>query len=81
MGDFNEILFSHEKEGGNQRPQPYMQSFRGVLSECALEDLREVGLLYSVGTPIWRKSQSIGTPWNFNYQSCLERALEIKNTG
>jgi hypothetical protein len=39
LGDFNEILFTHEKEGGNQRPQPYMQSFRDVLSECALEDL------------------------------------------
>jgi hypothetical protein len=32
MGDFNEILFLHEKEGGNQRHQPYMQSFPDVLS-------------------------------------------------
>jgi hypothetical protein len=27
IGDFNEILLSHEKEGGNPRPQSYMQSF------------------------------------------------------
>ena len=26
IGDFNEILFSHEKEGGNPRPQAYMQA-------------------------------------------------------
>jgi hypothetical protein len=24
MGDFNEIAYSHEKEGGNRRPQNYM---------------------------------------------------------
>jgi hypothetical protein len=39
MGDFNEILFSHEKEGGNPRPQGYMQAFRDVLSDCELFDL------------------------------------------
>ena len=39
IGDFNEILFSHEKEGGNPRPQGYMQAFRDVLSDCELYDL------------------------------------------
>jgi hypothetical protein len=39
IGDFNEILYSHEKEGGNQRPQNIMQAFRDVLSDCDLEDL------------------------------------------
>ena len=28
IGDFNEILFSHDKEGGNPRPQNYMQALR-----------------------------------------------------
>jgi hypothetical protein len=27
LGDFSEIVFSHEKEGGNQRPQRLMQAF------------------------------------------------------
>lgn len=37
VGDFNEILFSHEKEGGNPRPQVYMQAFRDALTHCELE--------------------------------------------
>jgi hypothetical protein len=28
IGNFNEIIFSHEKEGGNVRPQHYMDVFR-----------------------------------------------------
>jgi hypothetical protein len=43
IGDFNEILFSHEKEGGMARPHGYMQAFRDVLSDCELEDLGFVG--------------------------------------
>jgi hypothetical protein len=39
IGDLNEILYSHEKEGGNPRPQPPMQAFRDVLTDCDLEDL------------------------------------------
>ena len=39
IGDFNEILFSHEKDGGNPRPQHYMQAFRDALSDCELEDI------------------------------------------
>jgi hypothetical protein len=39
LGDFNEILYSHEKEGGNPRPHGYMQGFRDDLTDCELEDL------------------------------------------
>jgi hypothetical protein len=39
IGDFNEIAFSHEKDGGNTRPPSYMQAFRDALSDCELEDL------------------------------------------
>jgi hypothetical protein len=39
IGNFNEILFSHEKEGGNPRPQPYMQNFREALMDCNLKTL------------------------------------------
>jgi hypothetical protein len=37
-GDFNEILFRHEK-GGNERPQRCMDKFREALEECDLHDL------------------------------------------
>jgi hypothetical protein len=39
IGDFNEILFSHEKEGGNPRPPSFMQAFQDALTDCDLEDL------------------------------------------
>jgi hypothetical protein len=38
-GDFNEILFSHEKEGGQARGQICMDRFRDVLEERSLSDL------------------------------------------
>ena len=38
-GDFNEILYSHEKEGGNIRPVKMMENFWDVLAYCSLEDL------------------------------------------
>jgi hypothetical protein len=39
LGDFNEILCSHEKEEGNFRPQGYMQAFRDAIDDCNLVDL------------------------------------------
>jgi hypothetical protein len=43
VGDFNEILYAHEKEGGNPRPLAMMQKFRECLSDCGLEDLGYIG--------------------------------------
>jgi hypothetical protein len=43
IGDFNKILFSHEKDGGNPRPQGFMQAFREALTDCDLEDIGFVG--------------------------------------
>jgi hypothetical protein len=47
MGDFNEILFSNEKEGGNPRPHDYMQAFRDALTDCGLEDIGYTGNHYT----------------------------------
>jgi hypothetical protein len=47
FGDFNEILYSHEKEGGNQRPQYCMQAFHDALSDCELEDLGYSGNIFT----------------------------------
>jgi hypothetical protein len=47
FGDFNEILYSHEKEGGNHRPQNYMQAFRDALTNCGLEDLGYSGNIFT----------------------------------
>jgi endonuclease/exonuclease/phosphatase family metal-dependent hydrolase len=39
LGDFNEILYSHQKEGGNPRSQHYMQAFRDAINGYNLEDI------------------------------------------
>ncbi|XP_042983163.1 uncharacterized protein LOC122312584 [Carya illinoinensis] len=39
MGDFNEILYQHEKKGGKPRPARQLLEFRDVLEECSLRDL------------------------------------------
>jgi hypothetical protein len=51
LGDFYEILFNDEKEGGNLRPYRYMQAFRDALMIVTLKtwgtlviDLPGVGL-------------------------------------
>ena len=42
-GDFNEILWSHEKLGLGARPEGVMKEFRDALDECGLMDLGYVG--------------------------------------
>jgi hypothetical protein len=42
-GDFNEILFGHEKEGGQPKLQNAMENFRQTLADCGLDDLGFIG--------------------------------------
>lgn len=46
-GDFNEILFSHEKEGGRARAQACMDVFKEALEACNLQDLGFLGDMYT----------------------------------
>ena len=39
FGDFNEILWRHEKIGGNNREVSMMQMFRDTIRNCSLVDL------------------------------------------
>lgn len=39
MGDFNEILWSFEKRGGNSKAVKEMDKFREVVKFCSLSDL------------------------------------------
>ncbi|XP_071685251.1 uncharacterized protein [Lolium perenne] len=43
LGDFNEILFAGEKEGGPAQAQGAMEAFRRTLEQCELADLGFVG--------------------------------------
>ena len=43
FGDFNEIVYSHEKSGGLARDGKQMANFRDSLDRCGLFDLGFVG--------------------------------------
>lgn len=47
VGDFNEILYNNEKEGGRPRTQRQLQAFHDSLAECDLVDLGYVGDQYT----------------------------------
>jgi hypothetical protein len=49
MGDFNEIMFQHEKQGGVLRPHGCMDKFLSALEDCGLGDLG-----YSGDTFTWQ---------------------------
>jgi hypothetical protein len=43
LGDFNEIIDSTEKKGGNPRPQGYVDAFHDAIMDRGLEDLGSSG--------------------------------------
>jgi hypothetical protein len=47
LGDFNEILYSSEKWGGNTRTNSQMDAFQQVLNRCQLFDLGYKGAKYT----------------------------------
>jgi hypothetical protein len=51
IGDFNEIMFSFEKQGGLPRPQVCMDRFRNALNFCNLNDLGFEGDIFT-----WRNN-------------------------
>lgn len=55
-GDFNEILFQHEKEGGKLRPQACLDHFKNALEVCELDDLGFSGDIFT-----WRNKQTKGS--------------------
>jgi hypothetical protein len=43
MGDLNEILYIHEKEGGRIRPERFRKAFHDTLDDCELDDIGYIG--------------------------------------
>jgi hypothetical protein len=67
MGDFNEILFAHEKEGGPARAQGCMDAFRRSLEDVNMEDLGFVGDAFT-----WRNNWHLAQGY---VQERLDRAV------
>ena len=47
IGDFNKILFQHEKEGGRPGEQCHMQAFSDALVDCNLFDMGYEGDMFT----------------------------------
>ena len=66
-GDFNEILFSHEKEGGRPRSQGCMDRFREAMEHCQLHDLWCEGDIFT-----WRNHSHVAADY---IRERLDRAI------
>lgn len=58
-GDFNEILYNHEKKGGPSRTHNQMEGFRTALTDCGLRDLGYFGDKYTWRNHSWDASRYI----------------------
>lgn len=47
LGDFNEILYNCEKEGGRPRTQRHLRAFHDALVDCQLVDMGYEGDIYT----------------------------------
>lgn len=52
FGDFNDMLFGHEKRGGRCQPISLLQGFSDTLRDCGLIDMGFVGDQFT-----WEKSR------------------------
>ena len=65
LGDFNEILGNHEKQGGRVRPEISFQGFRTMVRHNDLTDVSSVGNRFS-----W-----VGQRGQHQVQCCLDRVM------
>ena len=63
-GDFNEILFNHEKQGGIPRGHSLLQNFGDALETCNLNDLGFKGDVFT-----WRNN-------NFRVDGYIQERLD-----
>ncbi|XP_019158838.1 PREDICTED: uncharacterized protein LOC109155671 [Ipomoea nil] len=63
IGDFNDLLFQHEKRGGNPHPNNLLRGFGETIDQCGLTQLPIEGYRFT-----WEKGK--GTP------ACIEERLD-----
>lgn len=68
VDDFNEVLFNHEKKGGQVAKFTFMQMFHSTLSSCNLQD---------VGFVTYKYTWTNGQKRNANMQDGLNRYLVL----
>lgn len=57
LGDFNDLMYSHEKQGRHDHPRWLLDGFKKVIEECHLTDMGFLGYEFtwerSRGTETW----------------------------
>lgn len=75
LGDFNEILFHHKKEGGWVRTQWQLQAFHDTLEECGLVDIRYIGDIIE-----WLDQGVVSAQWSIMFPNAkLVNAQTLKS--
>lgn len=65
-GDFNDIMFDHEKKGGRPQPRFLLDGFRNVVANCGLTDLGFSGSEFT-----WESSRGSAAWIQERLDSCL----------
>jgi hypothetical protein len=91
MGDFNEILYSFEKEGGRTRPNNFLLAFQEALIDSGLSDLGYTGdkftwhrggirerLDRAVACDVWRTKFPDATVENLEYGRSDHRPILLQ---
>jgi len=58
LGDFNDLLFQHEKRGGNPHPDSLLRGFGEAMDDCRLVQLPMQGYQFT-----WERSKTLLTGW------------------
>lgn len=66
LGDFNDLMYLHEKRGGRRHPEVLLEGFRTAVNDCHLCDLGFLGSEFT-----WKRSRGT-TTW---IQERLDRGL------
>lgn len=78
VGDFNDIMYDHEKSGGRMHPRCLQEGFKRTLNECGLMDMGYSGSAFtwerSRGTVNWVQERLDRGVSNSEWQSLFPRA-------
>lgn len=88
MGDFNDMMFEHEKKGGRPQPRVFLEGFRDTLSSCGLVDIGYTGCEFtwerSRGSPGWiqeRLDRGLATQvWRNMFPRAEIKVLEVSTS-
>lgn len=80
--DLNEIMYPFEKEGGNVRPERYMQAFRDAVQDCNLIDFGYVGdcILGREETFVRLDRALTNEMWNEKFSNVMLENLEYSRS-